>query len=163
MGDDIITCVSVKGFRATYLAICTPLVSGVILVLNGSALDRDRYPLVAGSVGLSTESECHCYTYCSPGNVSRMYWAKKNVPRSILMAKLSTIPNQAFPCKLPVSTNKSLDPSRVIGPLIAHRGSGVVQFFTLCYQLPWISLLLMMLCFTFLSRTPMFGCSLSGE
>lgn len=96
MGEDTNTLVSVRGFRVTCLAVPNSSLPCKVLLLAGSALDRDRRPIVADLEKMNTGSACHVTTFRSSGIIFGMYRTRMAVPKSVSTAKGSTIPNQIF-------------------------------------------------------------------
>lgn len=86
VGDDTITCVFVKDSMVSYLAIRTTTLSCVILLLDGSALDKDRRPIVTTLERMGTGIKCHGTSLYSPENIHRTHRSMEGVPRSILTA-----------------------------------------------------------------------------
>lgn len=104
MGDDTTTSVSDEGSRVTFFVIRTTTLWCGILFLSGSALDRDRRPIVAGLIKRGTRSECHGITFRFPENICQIYLSIKGVRRSISAAKFLTILRYNITCKLSIRT-----------------------------------------------------------
>lgn len=85
--DDTVTCVSVKGFRVICRATCATKLWCGYLLLEGSALDRDRCTIAAGLVRMVTGSKCYGTTFRSLGNILQMYLANEGVIKSISTAE----------------------------------------------------------------------------
>lgn len=125
MGDDTITRVLVESSEVTSFAFRASTLSCGFLLQDGSALDRDRCPIVAGLVRMDTESECHVATFRSLGNILRVYRSIKGVPRSTSTVKFLTIPSPTLTCELPICTKRRMFPIRQVGFSIALPDFGV--------------------------------------
>lgn len=157
MGDGTITRVRVKSFRVTRFAIRTTTVSCKILLLDVSALDGDRRSIVAGVVRMETGSKCHGTYFRFSRNIPRMRTSIKSVHGSMSTAEFSTISNQTSTCRLPIRTKGERVSSSVGGCLIALCSFAAGWLFNLCFKLPFIRLLLMLLSSAHVSRRQVFA------